>query len=342
MEIDKIIITNLPSFYKVNLFNRISEKEKLFVVFTGNTQEMRNLDFFKKELIKFDYIDLKERSSFLRFFYIIKLIFFSKYKELILIGWDEFLLWTANILSPKKKNAIVVESSIYDSKVDGLKSFLKKIFLININKAYASGISQIQLLQALGFSGTIKKTKGVGLFNIQPQPVFESKTTVIDFLYVGRLSPEKNLQKLIEVFNLLPHLKLNIVGFGLQESYLKSIASDNIIFHGSIDNKNLFKLYRKYDVFILPSIIEPWGLVVEEALNNGIPVIVSNRVGCAEEIIINNYNGLIFDLEQENALSDAILKIKNLEFYNILRENVSKMDFGKIAEEQVNVYFDKS
>lgn len=334
----KIFITNLPSFYKVNLLNKINEKEKIFVIFTGNTASIRNSDFFKLKLIEFDYKDLKELSSSKSYFFVLKIILFTKYDELIIGGWDESILWITNFFGKRNKKSLIVESSIYDSEITGLKAFAKKVFLKGISKVYASGKSQVALLRALSYSGIILKTKGVGLFNIQPQPIFVKRENILNFLYVGRLSPEKNLIKLIEVFNKHSYLFLNIVGFGPDEENLKKIANGNIIFHGPIDNVKLFKYYQKFDVFILPSVKEPWGLVVEEALNNGMPVIVSNRVGCSDEIVKVNNNGLIFNSEDLSSLEESILKMTDPSFYNSLRRNISEMNFKIIAEDQVNVY----
>ncbi|AYO57050.1 hypothetical protein CO230_02235 [Chryseobacterium sp. 6424] len=335
---NKIIITNLPAFYKINLFNKIAEKEKIFVVFTGRTAELRNNDFFKKELIRFNYIDLRDKSKIRRHLFLLKLFYTVNYKELILGGWDESLLWMAAFISPKKKNSVLVESSIYESKTKGVKGKIKSFFLKRAHCAYVSGRSQIQLLKALGFSGAIKKTKGVGLFNIQPQPSFERREMVKNFLYVGRLSPEKNLPDLIRCFNELPNLNLHIVGFGPLDKDLKAIALQNIKFHGSVNNQQLHLYYQDFDVFILPSTSEVWGLVVEEALNNGMPVIVSNKVGCVEEVVIDHYNGLVFNVDVKYSLQDTILQMTELNIYNRLRYNISTMDFSKIATEQVKVY----
>ncbi len=86
---------------------------------------------------------------------------------------------------------------------------------------------------------------------------------------------------------------LEVFDFVLTEEELKAMAKQNVHFLGAINNKELSGYYQKMDVFVLPSLIEPWGLVVEEALNNGLPVIVSDRVGCAEEII-DESNGIVF------------------------------------------------
>ena len=334
----KIYITNLPSFYKINLLNRINDKERIFVIFTGNKANIRNSDFFKRELIQFDYKDLKELSFTSSCFYVLKVVLLAKYDELIIGGWDETILWIANVFGKRNRKSLIVESSIYDSQVTGLKAIVKKIFLCGITKVYASGASQIELIQELAYSGEIIKTKGVGVFNIQPQLPFEERKFVQRFLYVGRLSKEKNLEQLIKLFNEIPKLTLYIIGFGPEEEYLKSISLENVIFLGAINNEELFKFYKKYDVLILPSIIEPWGLVVEEALNNGMPVIISNRVGCGKEIVNNGVNGLIFGIDERNGLKDSVLKMTKVHFYNYLRRNVSEMNFEEITEFQVKAY----
>ena len=127
------------------------------------------------------------------------------------------------------------------------------------------------------------------------------------------------------------------MGYGPQELLLKSIAKQNINFHGAIPNIELFKQYQQNDVFVLPSSSETWGLVVEEALNNGLPVIVSDKVGCAEEIV-DESNGIVFRLSENDSLNNAILKIQDIEYYNSLKFNISKMDFEKIAQTQIDCY----
>lgn len=58
---------------------------------------------------------------------------------------------------------------------------------------------------------------------------------------------------------------------------------------------------------------EPWGLVIEEAMNNGLPVIVSNKVGCSIDLVAEDVNGIIFDLDDRNSLKNAVLE--NLRSY---------------------------
>ena len=330
----KIILTNLPSFYKINLYNRIAEHIKLLVVFTGRDGETRNADFLKGE-IKFDTIFLKgsEWQKALQFRKIIK---DNDYIELIIAGWDNLSSWVGAFCSSKEKNSVVIESSILESKTSGLKGFLKSVFNHRMSKAYCSGKSQERLARMIGFKGRTVITKGVGVFNYRKQPAYVPRTSVMNFVFVGRLVKEKNLKWLFSQFNRHPEFHLDIIGFGKQEDELKTISKDNIRFLGAVDNQQLSQYYQQADVFILPSISEPWGLVVEEALNNGLPVMVSDRVGCAEEIV-NNRNGVIFQLTEED-FDKKLLEITNLERYNQMREYISKMDFEKIEHQQVECY----
>lgn len=337
MNYSKIIITNLPSFYKIKLYNRINNSQKIFVVFTGDTSGMRQKDFFS-EKIEFEYITLENNSIYRKLKTTWNVVRKNDYNELIICGVNELTSWLCAFLSPKRKNSTVVESSYHEATIIGIKGFLKNIFFKRISVTYASGYAQEKLAILHHFKGIIIKTKGVGLFNIIEQPPYKPSEKVIAFIYVGRLSPEKNLVLLINVFNKLSQYRLHIVGYGPQEEELKKLSNNNIIFHGAVDNKKLPEFYQASDVFVLPSIREPWGLVVEEALNNGLPVLVSNKVGCAEEIVEVNSNGLIFDYNSESSLIQMIEKITDIEFYNTLKQNVSKMDFNKVAEYQVNCY----
>lgn len=334
--VDKIIITNLPSFYKINLYNEINKSCKLLVIYTWDHLYGRNQDFFDGTS-QFNYVHLK-KGRFSRIFQIMKIILSTNYKELILSGWDSVPLWIGALISSKPKNSIVVESSLYESSTTGIKGIAKRLFLSRVSKVYASGKSQKALVEKLGFNNNIVITKGVGIFNYISQPPYSERTQVSKFLFVGRLTAVKNLHLLIRVFNDLPNCELTIVGFGELEFELKSMTSQNIKFLGAVPNKHLNKVYQEHDVFILPSYSEAWGLVVEEALNNGLPVIVSDRVGCAEEIIEDGKNGLIFKNNDADSLRYCIRQIQNIKLYNNMRKNISELDFEEIERSQTQCY----
>ena len=138
----------------------------------------------------------------------------------------------------------------------------------------------------------------------------------------------------------MPDLNLNMVGFGYMEAQLKSMAGKNINFIGAVDNKDLPAVYRANDVFVLPSVSETWGLVVEEALNNGIPVLLSDKVGCKEDVGGIGVTSLEFNCNDAESLQTAVRKICDVDFYNELKKNACKIDFAEIQRRQISAYLD--
>lgn len=334
--VDILIVTNLPAFYKINLYNNLSAYKRILVIYTGYTSNQRNEDFFSAHSC-YKYVYL-QGNFFGKLFNVIRILSTIQYCELIVGGWDQIICWLFAFCSPVRKNGCVVESSIFESKTVGIKAIAKRLYLKRFSKAYVCGLPHSQLVEQLGFNGNIIKTGGCGILNYVSQPPFCARTTIRNFLYVGRLVPEKNIQLLIEVFNGYPTLNLMIIGFGPLESALKSIANSNITFVGAIENKKLSRFYQESDVFVLPSKSEPWGLVVEEALNNGTPVLVSDKVGCYIDLVLKKDVGVIFKSEDVNSLKKGIDKMLNVDYYNSLRLNISRLDFNSRVRNQLNCY----
>lgn len=336
---DIVFLTNVPSFYKIRLFNKIAEKKKILVLFTNVDSIVREKDFFD-EPVSFSYRNLSQNSLFCLFQMLG--VIFLRYDMIVGSGWDSFPYWIAALLSSKKKNACIIESSIYDTALGGMKTFLKRLYIRRMNLVFVPGKSNKRLVEVLIGTGKCKIVEfgGCGLLNYVPQPPFIYRKVVKRFLYVGRLAEEKNLRLLIDVFNDLSDLELWIVGKGELEEVLKDKAKSNIRFLGSIRNKQLTNIYRDADVFILPSKYEPWGLVVEEALNNGTPVIVSNKVGCRDDLVTCD-TGLVFAHQSSNDMIMKIEKILDVSFYNRLRLGVSRLNFEKRAKRQIEAFVNK-
>ncbi|HUA58253.1 MAG TPA: glycosyltransferase family 4 protein, partial [Verrucomicrobiae bacterium] len=129
------------------------------------------------------------------------------------------------------------------------------------------------------------------------------------FLFVGRLSPEKNVAGLIDAFSVYRTAggtaSLVLCGDGPSRVDLMAQAEtagvrEHVIFAGLKTTPELLPYYAFARVLVLPSKREPWGLVVNEAMASGLPVLVSNRCGCAEDLVRDN--GLVFDPDAPDAL----------------------------------------
>jgi glycosyltransferase involved in cell wall biosynthesis len=337
---DYVFVTHLPSFYKVNLYHELAKHLKIKVVFIGQGSSIRTKDFTPLEM-KFDHVFLsdgafEERNVFSTLFRLASFIFKTKYKKMVLGGWDLPEFWLALLLNRITQNTLALESTENESATEGIKGLVKKFFLSRISTVFASGELHASLLKRLNYRDEVRITRGVGLIN-KPATKNQMKKYEKKFLYVGRLSPEKNLPFLIEVFKGLPDHQLLIVGTGPMKSELLGLAPSNVKFMDHVENSKIGEVFKNADFLILASTSEPWGLVVEEALYFGRPVLISKVCGASE--LIDSGNGYVFDPRSPESLSDILRSIDETNF-NLLQENIAKNKLEKKDFWQVVTYRD--
>ncbi|MEQ6122337.1 glycosyltransferase [Reichenbachiella sp. MALMAid0571] len=229
---------------------------------------------------------------------------------------------------------LILESNVHSVVKLGAKEVAKRIFLSRIHKVFASGVKHKLLLELLNYNGEIVVTNGVGLIGS-----FEGKTTkprTNSFLFVGRLASEKNLRTLIEIFNELPY-ELNVIGEGPDERELKSIANTNINFLGYVKNVDLANYYKSHKSLILISVNEPWGLVAEESLYFGTPVIVSSVCGIVDTLCFHEKNSLVVEATSKDDIRMAVEKMMNVSLYEKLSSNCTS-EIIKKNQRQVETY----
>lgn len=143
-------------------------------------------------------------------------------------------------------------------------------------------------------------------------------------LYLGRLEQGKGLNYLLEAFAQLSHQSENAVlvlaGSGAEEEPLKQFVASaglqtRVRFCGYVPTNQTLAYYSIASVFVLPSVTtptfkEPWGLVVNEAFNQGVPVVTTDAVGAAAGgLVRNGVNGLIVPERNSSALADALMTL---------------------------------
>jgi glycosyltransferase involved in cell wall biosynthesis len=155
------------------------------------------------------------------------------------------------------------------------------------------------------------------LYNCSKTEIKQTKTTynvenMPTILYVGRIEPRKGLVFLLKAFVLLSkdiQCRLVIAGSGNQ-TLLKKLAeklriTEKIVFIIDIDDVALKHLYNACDVFVLPSLLEGFGLTILEAMAAGKPVVATN-VGGIPEIMKNNIHGKLVEPKNPVQLSKAL------------------------------------
>lgn len=165
----------------------------------------------------------------------------------------------------------------------------------------------------------------------------KKKINIINFLFAGKLTKKKGVDILLKAFQeialnqkIKKKYSLTIVGNGDYYKTTKiTVKKNNLNFIKILNfktQKQIKNIYKKSDVLILPSRFEPWGLVINEAMNSGNAIICSDNVGSANDLVKNNVNGFIFKSESSNKLVGAIMKyIKQPDLINKHKQNGIKI-----------------
>ena len=137
------------------------------------------------------------------------------------------------------------------------------------------------------------------------------------FVYVGRLSEEKNLTRLLDAYASYKSLGggwgLRIVGDGPMKATLAPVAEriGGVEMRGWVGYEDLPDVLADSTALVLPSVYEPWGLVANEAMAAGLPVLVSRRCGCYPELCREGLNGFGFEPDSVESLVGAMGRISD-------------------------------
>jgi glycosyltransferase involved in cell wall biosynthesis len=291
------------------------------------------------------------RTTFLWIYYIIKF----KPDVINLTGYSEigtiFVLIYAKIFNIK---TLMTNESIHSNRLHKpsiskciIKSF--KNFIIQLTDGFLSyGIKSNDYL----FRFRISKRRILSFLNSFDRSKFHSdnsqviKSTLPYILFVGRLSEEKNLTSLIELARLFVKdslsYRIKIIGEGDEYNNLNSLISKEnlpIDLEGAKNWNQLDAIYKSSIAFILPSLIETWGMVANEALEMGIPVICSSACGCADDLVINEVNGLVLSDFNFNNHSN-VQTYKRLKTY--LLENAKTSKAREILNRKIASIYDET
>jgi len=114
----------------------------------------------------------------------------------------------------------------------------------------------------------------------------------------ARLIEDKGLHLFLPVLNGLSGARLLIAGEGPMRAELEGLVAENrlpVILLGHQSQEQMVKLYAVADLFVLPSLREPYGLSAVEACAAGLPILVSNRVGAVRDVLSEKDSGWMFD-----------------------------------------------
>lgn len=160
-------------------------------------------------------------------------------------------------------------------------------------------------------------------------------------LYVGRLSAEKEIHKLLPVLAAIPNSRLALVGDGpFRQELERMFAGTPTHFVGYLQGQELAAAFASSDVFVFPSRTETLGLVVLESMAAGCPVVAANAGG-VPDIITDGVNGYLFDPDLPDSLLACTQKmLANLPFFRqCVRQEAERWSWSS-ATQNLQKYYD--
>lgn len=234
------------------------------------------------------------------------------------------------------------------------KAIKKRIYYKLIERECLSSCAAVHVTSGLEFQAVKNLNIPVAIQNIPwavdscaEQFIKVAKQHWIRLLFIGRLHPVKSIPT---IFNAMVHLKklgvdvqLDLAGTGdssyeqlLRQKINQHQLDQRVVWHGHVNENQKKTLYQNADLFVLPSLHENFGLAAAEAMSVGLPVIVSDQVGLAPDVL-GVGAGLVIPVEDGLALAAAIKKIHEgslslamgLAAKNLVKNRYSPVVFSK-------------
>lgn len=348
-----VVLHNIISPYKTLLFNALYDVlNNINVLYISETEHRREWVINKDEL-RFPYeilfqVPADEVSAVPLFIKTCSRLNKLNPKVLIIDGYTYPSSWAGLFWARSRGKKIILWSS--SNEEDHVRIFYKeavKRFFVKRCDAYnVYGTKSRDYLLKLGakadrISIVGNNTDNAFYFN-ETVKLWDKRSVLCkslglpekNFLYIGRFSLEKNMLHLLDSFRRVKEHDnswgLILIGSGPQkqeiENYIEDHKLKDVALPGFKQKDEMPVFIAMSDVFVLPSISEPWGIVVNEAMAAGLPVLVSRKCGCYPDIVKDGENGFSFD------------PYDNSELYNVMKKIVEgKTDLEKMGSQSLEI-----
>lgn len=329
-----LVLTNIPSPYRIDFFNEWGRYCDLTVIFEKEASEERNNSWKKFKFTHFKGVLLKGKSVKTDMAICTGVIHYVKDSS-----YDRIIVM--NLATPTGMLAIcylkmhhirywIESDGGFSKKEAGLKKQIKRYFVSGAegyfstnqkhdeyyldygaedDRIYRYPFSSIWESDIVSSQGISEKKKHVLRNKLAIQKGFV-------ILAVGQFIRRKGFDVLLksDIELQRENIQIYFVGGKPGEEYLRLVEEYQLKNIHFIDFKNkneLFEYYRIADLFVFPTREDIWGLVVNEALANGLPVVTTKRCGAGLQMLNEKEVGRLVDVDDVQALTQAILDIKH-------------------------------
>lgn len=345
-----LFTTNIPSPYRINFFNKLGTYCELTVLCERVTAKDRNDKWLNNKNINFNikYLKgIKIGNETALCPEIIKHIKKYKYDMIVVGGYSTPTgMLTIKYLKDKKIPFILNCDGGFIKDESKIKNKIKKYFISSANGWLSTGEMASKYLEYYG----AKKDKifKYPFTSIEEQDIIYDtmethqkeqlrKKLNIDeknvIITVGQFIYRKGIDILINASSYFSKdIGVYIIGGEPSKEYIElkdKLKAKNIHFVGFKQKDELKEYYKAADIFVLPTREDIWGLVINEAMAYGLPVITTDKCIAGLELIEDTKNGYIVSVEEQEELANKITHIIN---NDKLKEEMSKNNINKIKK----------
>jgi 1,2-diacylglycerol 3-alpha-glucosyltransferase len=337
-----LILSEIISPYRIPVFNALARHDgvDLHVVFLSETDAgLRQWRVYKDEIhFSFEVLPSARfragRGSLLLNWKLRSCLKKFAPDTIICGGYNYIASWEALWWAKNHDAELILwsESNRQDARA-GLEwvESLKVYFLSRCDRFVVPGKASFEYLQSLGSPddsiSIAPNAVDNNWFQMQAESVREQSSEfrmklelpTRFLLYVGRLVPEKGVFDLLAGYAELDLSVRSSIGLvfagngpskGELECQAQQVSPGMVCFPGFLHREDIAGLYALADALILPTHTDPWGLVVNEAMACGLPIIVTNVAGCSADLVEDGWNGFVVppnDSEELRAAMESLL-----------------------------------
>ena len=237
------------------------------------------------------------------------------------------------------KTVLSNESTLGDHQRGGIKEKFKSFIIRQFDGYFNFGTRSAEYLITLGAKPEQLLVQRNCVDNKRLKELFDNAKRLViskeqkSFIFIGRLIPFKNLPSFMEALEEVNAQVANpwgliILGEGEQKTKLQHKStglSYPVTFINGVSWEEIPTYLAQADALVLPSYSEPWGLVVNEAMACGMPVLVSEKCGCAIDLVKEGINGFTFNPTNKEDIKQVLLKImsQNLDLNNLGQQSIN-------------------
>jgi len=344
-----LFVSNVPSPYRVNFFNQLSVHIDFTVLFESELLHDSKFNYIQFDQFKFNYIILSKGSlqpySINR--KIRSFILDPQYDHIIFMNYGYVTELYGLMLARRHKRSYSIEiDGAFSKKESILKRLIKQYVFHKATHILSPGHFTDLYFKHYHYQGNIYRYTFSSLTDrdIINNYTMHSYTHKKTWLYVGRWVTWKGYQDVLDVSRHFPNDTFIMITQFQQIKDLDVLKEKypNVVFKDFMSTQDVFEEMKQAFALLLPTQNDIWGLVVNEAMSCGLPVITTTTCGAGLTLIEHEKDGFIYDVFDQQKLIDAMQQLDQKNKYesmsNLALQKIKNVTIEKMVEDHQHIF----